>query len=85
MIDGFYVSLSASPLRNSLHCRSSLAHIDAESVEIGASRAARSTPMNMPLHPNTSAATRPLVPVLIESGSCSMLNFNRTISNVQAI
>lgn len=52
-------------------CRSSLAHIDVESVEIGVSRAARSTPMNMPLQPNTSTATRPLVPVLIESGSCS--------------
>lgn len=52
-------------------CRSSLAHIDVESVEIGASRSARSTPMNMPLQPNTSAATRPLMPVLIESGSCS--------------
>lgn len=53
--------------------RNSLAHIDVESVEIGASRAARSTPMNMPLHPNTSATARPLVPVLIESGSCSKL------------
>ena len=53
--------------------RSSLAHIDVESVEIGASRAARSTPMNMPLQPNTSTASRPLVPVLIESGSCSKL------------
>lgn len=51
-----------------------MAHIDVESVEIGASRATRSTPMNMPLHPNTTAASqRPFVPVLIESGSCSKL------------
>lgn len=52
-----------------------MAHIDVESVEIGASRAARSTPMNMPLQPNASAAARPLVPVLIESGSCSKFKF----------
>lgn len=53
-----------------------MAHIDVESVEIGASRSARSTPMNMPLQPNTSAAARPLMPVLIESGSCSKLNLS---------
>ncbi|KAL7029571.1 hypothetical protein ACKWTF_006290 [Chironomus riparius] len=47
----------------------SLAHIDMESIEVGAR--ARSTPVNMPTMPNSSASTRPLVPVLIESGSCS--------------
>lgn len=51
--------------------RNSLAHIDVESVGIGASKAARSTPMNMPVQPNASAATRPAMPVLIEFGSCS--------------
>lgn len=45
----------------------SLAHIDMESVEVGAR--ARSTPVNMPS--SLSASSRPLVPVLIESGSCS--------------
>lgn len=40
-----------------------------ESVEVGAR--AKSTPVNMPSMTNASAAARPLVPVLIESGSCS--------------
>lgn len=48
--------------------RSSLAHIEAESIEVGAARA-RSTPVNMPSISKISS--RPLVPVLIESGSCS--------------
>lgn len=38
-----------------------------ESVEVG--HRTRSTPVNMPSNLTTSA--RPLVPVLIESGSCS--------------
>lgn len=54
---------------------SPLTSIDTESVEIGAgsagggivNRPARSNPMNMPV----SGGMRPLVPVLIESGSCS--------------
>lgn len=52
------------------YCRNSLAHIDVEATEVGAR--AKSTPVNMP-PPMThaSANTRPLVPVLIESGSCS--------------
>lgn len=48
--------------------RNSLNHIDVDSIEIGASRV-KSTPVNMPSL--TSATSRPLVPVLIESGSCS--------------
>uniref|UniRef100_A0A1Q3FAA9 Putative breast carcinoma amplified sequence 3 n=1 Tax=Culex tarsalis TaxID=7177 RepID=A0A1Q3FAA9_CULTA len=63
---------------------SPLTSIDTESVEIGAgagtvNRPARSNPMNMPV----SGGMRPLVPVLIESGSCSsyeqsprMMNMN---------
>lgn len=65
---------------------SPLTSIDTESVEIGAAsaggtvnRPARSNPMNMPV----SGGMRPLVPVLIESGSCSsyeqsprMMNMN---------
>lgn len=46
---------------------------DLEAVDIGVvsgSRPARSNPVNMPL---TGGGTRPLVPVLIESGSCSKL------------
>lgn len=50
---------------------SPLTSIDTESVEIGAgstvNRPARSNPMNMPI----SGGMRPLVPILIESGSCS--------------
>lgn len=53
--------LSSSPLTS----------IDTESVEIGpgtmVNRPARSNPMNMPI----SGGMRPLVPILIESGSCS--------------
>lgn len=46
-----------------------------ESIEVGAR--ARSTPVNMPTMPNSSASARPLVPVLIESGSCSKYFKNR--------
>lgn len=48
---------------------SPLSSIDIDSVEIGtlATRPARSTPMNMPL----TTGGRSLVPVLIESSSCS--------------
>lgn len=51
---------------------SSLSHIDAESVEVGIATAsgalpARSNPMNMPI----TTTGRPIVPVLIESGSYS--------------
>jgi len=46
-----------------------------ESIEVGAR--ARSTPVNMPTMPNSSASSRPLVPVLIESGSCSKYFKNR--------
>lgn len=49
--------------------RNSLALIDTESVEVG--KATKSTPMNMPLQPNTSAIPRSSMPVLIESGSYS--------------
>ncbi|XP_062701366.1 breast carcinoma-amplified sequence 3 homolog isoform X2 [Aedes albopictus] len=61
---------------------SPLTSIDTESVEIGpgtmVNRPARSNPMNMPI----SGGMRPLVPILIESGSCSyeqsprMMNMN---------
>ncbi|CRK91183.1 CLUMA_CG004867, isoform A [Clunio marinus] len=44
---------------------------DNESVENEASKTARSTPMNMPIQRNPTTATRPLVPVLIESSSYS--------------
>lgn len=53
-------------------------HIESESVEIGigsstGNRPARSNPMNMPSHTTTGASGRTAaVPVLIESGSCSM-------------
>lgn len=36
---------------------------------------ARTTPMNMPIQQNQSTVTRPLVPVLIESGSYSKSHF----------
>ncbi|XP_021701305.1 breast carcinoma-amplified sequence 3 homolog isoform X2 [Aedes aegypti] len=61
---------------------SPLTSIDTDSVEIGpgnmVNRPARSNPMNMPI----SGGMRPLVPILIESGSCSyeqsprMMNMN---------
>ncbi|XP_058816172.1 breast carcinoma-amplified sequence 3 homolog isoform X2 [Topomyia yanbarensis] len=59
---------------------SPLTSIDTESVEIGAgstvNRPARSNPMNMPI----SGGMRPLVPVLIESGSCSYEQSPRMIN-----
>ncbi|XP_055526525.1 breast carcinoma-amplified sequence 3 homolog isoform X2 [Wyeomyia smithii] len=59
---------------------SPLTSIDTDSVEIGAgttiNRPARSNPMNMPI----SGGMRPLVPVLIESGSCSYEQSPRMIN-----
>lgn len=53
-----------------------MACIDTESVEVG--KATKSTPMNMPLQPNTSAIPRATMPVLIESGSYSMFGSMQT-------
>ncbi|XP_065084761.1 breast carcinoma-amplified sequence 3 homolog isoform X2 [Ochlerotatus camptorhynchus] len=59
---------------------SPLTSIDTDSVEIGpgnmVNRPARSNPMNMPI----SGGMRPLVPILIESGSCSYEQSPRMIN-----
>lgn len=73
-------------IRKNIYCfyfRNSLTHIDVESIEVGASRA-RSTPVNMPSIPNTSTTSRPLVPVLIESGSCSKLKIFKLDSKISS-
>uniref|UniRef100_U5ES95 Putative breast carcinoma amplified sequence n=1 Tax=Corethrella appendiculata TaxID=1370023 RepID=U5ES95_9DIPT len=58
---------------------SPLSSIDLEAVEIGTlvNRPARSNPMNMP----HSTGMRPLVPVLIESGSCSSYEHSPRLMN----
>lgn len=59
----------------------SLTSIDAEAVEIGSIvQKPRTNPMNMP----TPTTGKPLVPVLIESGSCSesTSHFKATFNNL---